>query len=539
MYEAARLGLPVFSVGLGDSSHPQDIAVTKVQSNQTVYGGVLTPVDVTIRSSGFSGERIEVALFQEGAPVDRVSLQVEKGVRDHTVRLNYTPDGEGDRRLSVRVAELQGEETGRNNSFDFFVRVLKGRLRILVIGAAPSSDLSAIKSTLGNDPNLSVSARTQKKSGGYYEGPLLQAGIDSADCLILVGFPSGHTAANDLELVRSAIGSGTPVLFVSGPSLSPVGIRSLSPALGISLQNFSPTEELVFFSPVASGRDIPILDPNDSGLEVWNRLPPVFRIASRFTPLPGTTVLAVARIQGVVLEDPLLILYSRPPVKAVTILAHGLWRWNLMGSSHPDTREHLGFFLSSTLRWLTTSESDRGLTVRTTKAFYPQGEEVDFISEVYDMTARPVDDATVKVVVGSGDRSVGLSLSPIGNGRYEGVLHGLAPGEYRYRGTGMADGDTVGSATGRFSVGELNLEFRDTRMDAPLLRRLAQTTGGQLYLPGETAALSKDLESLPGFRSSVVEQAHRIELWSWPYTLAAILLLFAAEWILRKQSGMT
>ncbi|MDH4071164.1 MAG: hypothetical protein OEV30_12160, partial [Ignavibacteria bacterium] len=266
---------------------------------------------------------------------------------------------------------------------------------------------------------------------------------------------------------------------------------------------------------------------------------PVYRTASRIRPLPGASVLAVPRIHEVVLEDPILVTYRVPPVRTVSLFVYGIWRWKLMGSAHPDTREHLASFLPAAIRWLTTDEADRGLNVTTTREFYPQGEAVDFISEAYDATARPLENADIRVTVTGAEGSVHLSLSPIGNGRYEGLLHGLPPGEYRYRATGVTEGDTVGRDTGRFSVGELNLEFRDTRMDAALLRRLAHTTGGELHFPGEIEALQEALGSIGDFSPAIVEQADRVELWNWPYTLAVVLLLFAAEWVIRKQSGMT
>lgn len=539
VYEAARMALPVFPVAVGDSAHPRDLAVTKIQSNQTVYEGLMAPVDVTLRGSGFPGESVEVSLLDEGTRVDRATIELAPGVRDHTVRLHYRPEGAGTHRISVRAAELRGEATGRNNALDFFARVLKGRLRILTIGGAPSPDLSTIRATLRDEGSFVVEARTGRKSGGYYEGPLSDAAIDSADCLLLIGFPSAQTSAADAEQVHTAIERGKPALFLAGPSLSAEELRKLSPLLGISVQSISPSEELVFLQPASAERNNPILNPAGGGLELWDRLPPVFRSATRIRPLPGATVLAVSKIQDVVLNDPLLVTYRVQPVRTASLFAYGIWRWKLMGSSHPDTREHLAAFLPATIRWLTTDEADRGVNVRTSKEFYPQGEAVDFVSEAYDATARPVDNATIRVTVTSGERSVDLSLSPIGSGRYEGLLHGLAPGEYRYRAVGTMERDTIGADTGRFSVGELNLEFRDTRMDAALLRRLAHTTGGQMVLPGETPSLQNAIGSIREFRPSIAELADRVELWNWPYTLAIVLLLFAAEWVIRKQSGMT
>jgi hypothetical protein len=51
VYEAEELGIPVFAVGIGDSSEPHDVLVRKVVANTITYVGNRVPVNATIKSS--------------------------------------------------------------------------------------------------------------------------------------------------------------------------------------------------------------------------------------------------------------------------------------------------------------------------------------------------------------------------------------------------------------------------------------------------------------------------------------------------------
>ena len=538
LYAAGDLGIPLFAIGIGDSSHPRDVGITKVAANEIVYENTRAPVEATIRSSGFPGESVTVALEQEGRVVDQQQVRLQEGLRDHKVRLSYTPQGEGVARLSVRVGRLEGELTGRNNRQDFFARVIKSRLRVLVLAGGPSPDLSAVRSTLVRESGFSVTTRTQRTSSGYYEGSFTDATVDTADCILLIGFPAATASSPDIARVRNAVTEQMkPLFFIAGRRISDAGFEELGPALFLTRSSRSTAEEVVFFTPEASQRNHPILSPG-KGEHEWKNLPPVFRTGSAFRVRSGGTVLARAQSNNVVLDDPMLIAGSAGGRKALSLLGYGVWRWKLMGAGDPGTQEIFASFLTSAIRWLTTREQDRGLQVRTTREFYAQGEPVEFVGQLYDDAARPVDNAAVRVTVRSGGQSAELPLPSAGDGRYEGSLFGLGPGDYSFNSIATVDDDTLGKSRSRFSVGELNLEFRDTRMDAALLRRLSEGTGGGFFGPGQVSELEAAIASLESFEPAELVEEANIELWNWIYSLMIIVFCFAAEWFLRKKEGM-
>ncbi len=209
-----------------------------------------------------------------------------------------------------------------------------------------------------------------------------------------------------------------------------------------------------------------------------------------------------------------------------------------MAQGDPTTAQVYPSFVVNGIKWLTTVEDTRPVKVTTTKESFSQGEPVQFVGQVYDASARPVDDAQLRVAARSGSTVLEADLRPIGNGRYEGVLEGAGQGDYTFSATATLNGAALGEDKGRFSVGDLNLEFQDTRMNAELLRQLADRSGGRYLEPNQINDLDAALTSQSSFAPNVQQQQREIELWNWRTVLLILILLLAVEWFLRKRSGM-
>ncbi len=85
-----------------------------------------------------------------------------------------------------------------------------------------------------------------------------------------------------------------------------------------------------------------------------------------------------------------------------------------------------------------------------------------------------------------------------------------------------------------FEVSGYSLEFANTRMDRALLTGLAHRTGGRFYAPEQVSELLEDLD----LKMREVEELREIRVWNRPWALAAIAMLLAAEWTIRRRRGM-
>ncbi|MEX1277154.1 MAG: vWA domain-containing protein [Bacteroidota bacterium] len=537
LFEAEELGIPVFTIGIGDTSDQQDVLVRRVVTNSITYVGNRVPVNVTISSSGYTGQRVEVLLRGPSGVLDRRTLTLQPGTREYAVSMSFIAEEEGTRRMIVEVSQLPGEVSIQNNRSLFFTRVLKSKMKVTLVAGAPGPDVAFIRRALEQDGNIEVRSFIERKDGQFYEGVVSANTILETDCIVAVGFPGPTSSEVGMSAIEAGVAAGKGLLLVMSRTVDLEKLRRMDPVLPFTVQRSSFDEQQVFLS-------IPEMVQNNSLLkstaspEVWAQLPPLFVSGAHFKAKPEADVLGLTRVQSVTTNEPLLVARNVNRRKSAALLGYGLWRWSLLSGSIPGAQTLVEEFFSNTVRWLTTREDDRPVRVAAVKELFENQEPVEFTGQVYDQTYTPIEDAEIQVKVMRGSNESQLSLNPLGNGRYEGAIEQLEEGDYSFSAIVSSGGRPLAEERGAFSVGGSNAEFQETRMNALLLQQLAARTGGNYYEPSAMETLADDIAALPGFRPREVVESREIELWNKGWMLALVLTLFALEWILRKRSGM-
>lgn len=539
-HDAGLPGIPLFTIGIGDTAEQRDVLISRVAANDLVFAGTPAPVDVMVKSSGFTGERAEVVLTEGKRVLSREQVMLPAGTTETPVQLGYTPDTEGIHRYAVTVSPRAGELTSANNTRSFTVRVLRSTLRIFLLAGGPGPDLTVLRQTLSEDPRLSVTVRTQKSGGGYYEGALPRSLLDTADCLVTVGMPTADTPGDLLALMRDVISTRQlALLFIDGKGVDRSRIGGMAPSLPVTAETPSRQEQEVEFVPATTQLSHPILAPDPAGGSApWGRMPPLFSSQTVYRLREGSTQLGAPRLHNVLLPQPLMACRALAGARSLAILGYGIWRWRLMAQAGGETAQFFPTFLGAAVSWLTSRDEGKNVRVVPEKEVFARGERIAFAGQVYAPGARPVDYAQLRVTVTGADHSVETELRSLGSGRYAGGIDGLAQGEYAFTSAASAGGTSLGTDAGTFTVGGLNLEYLETRMNAELLQQLAYRTGGRYFTPGMAGGLRRALDSLGTLVPREERSAQAIELPHWPAFLALLIVLFAAEWIIRKRSGM-
>ena len=541
LHIAPTFPLPVYTVGIGDTSEQQDLLLTHVAANAIVYAGTETPVDVRIKSAGFDAQKTEVALLDGSTVLDRKSFTVDRGTREYAIRLSYTPVTPGVRTFTVALAPLKGEVTVRNNRRSFISRVRSGKQHLVILAGAPSADLAVLRQTLRENPGFSVSGYTQLPDGTFLDGPLSAAVLDSADCLVLVGMPTASTTRATGDALQAALlKRRIPLFFVAGRIVEWNRLGQLfRGALPFTVESPSAAEQEVFLEPTQAERLSPMLTPPGGEGSPWTQLPPVFATRTTLRVKPGAVALGHARGLTAVTPVPLLLTLRMQGQRTVALTAYGIWRWRLMAQRASVTSGFFAAFLTNVVQWLTAPEDRGPVIVKTVNDAFVAGEPIGFEGQVYDPQQRPLDDADVRVTVRQGAGTMETVLAAAGNGRYEGAVPGWGEeGAFAFSATATRGGILVGSDSGTVRIGGVQQEFLETRMNAPLLRQLAERTGGAFLHQETFGRIGELLARQPSFVPTEETEAAEYHLRSRPLLAAAIILLLALEWFLRKRSGM-
>jgi hypothetical protein len=535
-YAAERIGIPLYTIGIGDTVAQKDLLIGRVMANEIAYLNTEAPVDVRIRSSGFDGERVAVSLSNDEGVVDRKTITLDSGTAEYDVAFSFEPEDEGVQRYSVSVDELPGEVTHENNRASFYVRVLDQRIRVVLIAGAPSPDAVFLRRALDADESVAVHAAFQQPEAGFIGEEPTVVRLREADLIILLGYP---TTASDPAVVRNILAAvredRKPVLFFESPGAD---VRSVEEILPVTVEQVYAGENQTFAHIVDDQFAHTIFRVDDDRLTGWNALPPVYRTSNRYEVRPGSEKLMTHRMQSMSLEDPFLVIRSVAGSKSAALLGYGIWRWRMLGRGAVDGEHLYDTFVTNLVRWLTTEDTRDRVRIVASREQYVTGEAIEFTGQVYDEQYRPLSNAEIRVRITAQGGDYETVLTPRGHGRYEGVASPLPEGEYRYAGVAMFAGVEIGEDDGRFTVGEQNIEFRDTRMNMQVLRQLAAITGGIFILPGDTEALDELLRTIGEYESLHITDRAEFQVWNLPLAMIVLIVFFSLEWFLRKRNGL-
>ena len=548
LYDAERSRIPIYTVGIGDSSEQRDIAVSRIIVNSVGYVETSIPVDAAIKVSGFPSRTVRVTLEEEGKKIDERNVQVPpslESIAEVPVQFTYTPRTDGVKKLTVRVSPFEDEITQKNNLRSSLVKVLKNKMKVTVIAGGPGADLSAAMQTLQSDKNIDAVLFLQLPNGELKTRSnitLLQS-LNASDCLVLIGFPTAQSSGSVIQSIMAQIRERSiATMFIAGRLIDPQKLRPMEPLLPFTVVSDRIDEQSVFPAVVPKNKYHALvqMDAGQFPLFAWEKLPPVYASFQTFAAKPEAQTLLSVKIQGVTLQNPLLLLRTSANAKSIAFTGYGIHRWKLLAGARDETQGVFDVWFSSLVRWLATKERDSNLKVHPSQEFFSQGEPIGFTGEVYNENFQPIDNAEVGVSIRavSGNQVAAVSMQSIGSGRYEGSTGGLPEGEYSYRAAALIGGDTVGTAAGRITVGEQSIEFAETKMNNVLLRQIAEKSGGAFAVPSQFDSLITVLLEHPGMQSRDRIETKEFELWNLPLYLSVIIALFATEWFLRKRWGM-
>ncbi|GBD91001.1 hypothetical protein BMS3Abin04_01725 [bacterium BMS3Abin04] len=530
-----KLGIPVFTVGVGDTNKVKDIAISKVLFNRYIYANRPTKIKVFLTNSGYWEKNVVITLKDNSSIVARKTLKLNSN-NFNSIIFDYTSKISGDRKLSVSVSKLKSEESYQNNRKVFYLNILKSKLKILIISGSPSEDLAFIENTLKNKKEFEVNSLIQISKNKFAGRQNKTRLIDSADVLILVGFPAKNTPYDLINKISDAIGKKHKPYFISLASGTDYNkLRILNDYL-----NFNYTRILKRYKNVQPS----ILDNNNpvfknnavNPIGQWNSLPPVKMTNANFTAKVGSKILAEIRINNISMSKPLIISQIVGNSRSFSLLAKDIWKWKLqLANKNSNLFDN---FLSNAVKWLSLNSKQKQFNIKTSRRFYTLGEKISFLAEVYDATLSPIENASVDVTIFRNYEKYNLQLNSIGNGLYESTFEANLPGDYTYKAKAVVNNKQIGKAQGSFNIGEVNIELVNTKMNKELLSLLSSGTNGRFYLLKNTNGIIKKLIALKNINTKEKVVSSEIKLWTKSWILYGIIFLFAVEWLIRKRNSM-
>jgi hypothetical protein len=532
---AEKIGLPVYTVAIGDSTPRKDIVVENVVYNEVVFLGTSSPVTTTIQIAGFSDKDIAVSLLEDGKKIAEETVSIgENGTVSST--FNYRPRTTGMKKLAISVQEFPDEVNKLNNYSPFYVSVVENKRKVLILSGAPTPDVTFVKNALTGDSTLTVRSMTYDSDMRPLEKDINESILDSTGVLFLLNFPSQAIPQKMFDGIINLISNRNVPFFIMINQYSDKGLlKKLEPFLPVILSTGAGVE-FEGQPGLAEGveRNPLFYSTSPGALKAWDDLPPVLIPNFRAEARPESQVLAYVKLNSRVMPNPLIVSRNFGSKRSLAVIAGDIWKWKLKAKNENLFDD----FLFSTAKWLGAVKDKKRFSLRTNKKFYARNEQVEFVAELYTESFDPLSDGEVSVTLNSPQGKTSFSLSSTGSGIYQGIYKPETPGDYTFTGVATLDGKVIATDGGNFNTGDINIELLNPYTDAGFLRNLSSITGGEFYYYTNYLKLFDDLTQFNKESAIEIKTTETHNLWNNPWLLIIIVLLLSIEWFFRKREGM-
>lgn len=538
IYLSEKLGVPVFAIGIGDPSPKLDISIDNIISNDIIYSQNQTTVRVNLKSNGYDQQTTFISLFEDNKLLEKKSVTLIGDYQE--IEFKYTPQSEGDKKLSVNISPLENEFTTKNNSASKYVKVLSNKIKVLTIAGKPSYDLSFINQAIKKNQDLRLETLIEKLPNEYYPLSANERFIDSADVIFLIGFPTKENSEALIQKILNRIKKdNTPLFILLNLDTDFNRLTVFKPFLPFDWRGaYGTASQVLIDIPYdKSKNEILSIDPVNS-LEAWNSFPPIFRLDREFIAKPESEILAYFKLQNTSINQPLIISRNLNRHRSIAFLGFNIWRLKLLQGMKEGESIYFERFINNIVKWLSTLETTQRLSVNLPKKIFDTNEKVFLIAQFYDESNNPISDAEIFLnLSANGEKKLSTQFQPNGNGLYTVELSNLEKGDYQFSVNTEYAGKKFQSE-GKFSVIETELEFRDLTLKEDLLKQIAFITNGSYVHISKSEDFINNISQ--ELRSTKKEKkvTSVFHAWNSTYLLIILIAFLSIEWYLRKKWGL-
>ncbi len=535
LYQLEALGVPVYTVLLGDTTAQRDVRIRETLFNEIAYLNTEMPVKVRVQVEDYDQANLQVLLQSKGKTLASQPLRLGNNRPQGEVDFLVKPTEVGLQAFEVSVTRLDGEVTYLNNAQRFFVNVLETRVKIALFAGAPHPDLGALIQAFDQEEGYEVSEFLLRAPGKFYND-IQEVDLKDYDLIILHNFPASSADQEVVGRISTVIESEKiPLMAFVGTGADLRTMQPLYKWLAATPQNLSPRGEEIILNFSQDYRKHSTYTFDDRWISWANAAPPLFRPQAAWQAKADVEVFATAKIKNIPLDYPVYALQNYLGRKNMIFLGENIWRMRAHSYLEEEDFERFDAWLFNNIKWLMVSDDKRKFRVEPTKKVFAGRENVSFRGQAYDDSYLPIPGVEISVsLVDPQGKETTYYLAETRENQYFLDMGSLPSGTYRFQAEGRKDNVLVGKDRGEFSVGRSGVEHITLRADQDLLKQMAIRSGGNFLhareLPSLLAQLSDESTLVKRRDTRPVRTPFRQLLWP----LLVLLCLLSAEWIIRK-----
>ena len=545
--EIAGFGVPVYTVGVGRETIPEDVELESVIMTTQVTAGSRVSAQVSIRHARPGTVRLKVYDGDAILSSEELTLPDRDGVTTHWVDFDVGDVGVKDLRFVLDA--IPGERNTVNNVQSRVIEVPAERRRILYIEGEPRWEYKFIRRAVEENSPIRLASLLRTTPNKFYRQGIddpteLENGFPedretlfNYDALIIGSFEAAALTSEQLDNISAFVSErGGSLLMLAGlRGLADGGwgnsvVADVLPAHlpDIDAPTFVRLPVKVSLTPAGEDSLLTRLDSDrDANIALWEEMPDIADYQYLDGLKPGAETLLEVDIQGT--NHPLLVHQRYGRGHAFILATGGTWRWQMQLPSEDQRHET---FWRQMLRALVSS-SPRPVVLSAERLFYADDTEITLRAEVKNKEYLPVANAAVSVSVttdvGGPAQVIEMQAIPGEFGMYAATIQADRTGMYRFEVEARLGEESLGEARLAVRRADGIVEHFQIQQNRSLLENLAKMTGGRYFSLDDLDALPETIQ----FSDAGILETKVLDLWNMPIVFLLLLLLKTGEWLLR------
>jgi hypothetical protein len=519
-YSSFDFAAPLYTIALGDTTVRKDIIIKKVYHNQFAYLGNKFPVQIDVKADKCSNENTVIKILQDNSTL--FSQKIEIKSNDFFQSFSFLIDAtkKGIQRYKIIVENVKDEVSTTNNIKDFYVEVLDGKQKVLIVANATHPDIAAIKTSI--DANMNFESELVYSDETNVE-------IEKYNLCILHQLPSNRVNSST-PLLKKIQNANISLWYIIGNASNLNDFNSLNAGLKIiptSSKQSNPT-------PVVNN-NFSLFTFSDENKKIIEKFPPLISPFANYKIGGNPYIFLNQKIGAVKTETPLFVFSVAEGRKTAILAGEGLWRWKIYNFKDAANHNSFNDMISKTIQFLSLN-IDKSRFKVILKDSYLENEPILIDAENYNESFELVNENDVQITITDSDgKKYPFTFNKTSQAYF--LNAGLLPvGKYQYIAT-VKNSEKELISKGDFMVEAIQVESVSLTANHNLLYTLAEKYNGSMYYANQLDKLYNDIVSRKDlFNVSYSENkfADFINL-KWLFFLFISLISF--EWFVRKYFG--
>ena len=526
LYLAERLNVPVSVLALGDTVRKTDLQVREVFHNSIAYMGDRFTVQADLSAVRLQGAKtaLELKHMQGNQPVllERIPIEINADPWFETKQFIIEAKNSGVQHYRLQLVQVNNEVTYTNNVKDFFVEVIDGRLKVLLLANSPHPDLATWKSALLMQQNYEVDISMASDFS--------QERLKDYDLVLLHQLPSSK------YLLHSLLGEiktqNKPTIFVTGIQTDLYAFNNAQNLLSVDFSGSrTPNEVTAIYN--SAFNSFQVTDELKKSLDLFS---PLVSPYGEYIAAPHAQILAYQRIGRVDTQFPLILMGEQDNRRIGIVAGEGIWKWQLYDQLQHGSKEIVHELLAQLTQYASTKSDRRKFRVTSAKKLFTELDNISFQAELYNDNYELINTPEVFFKIRNSEGvEFDYTFNPAGQA-YTLDIGKFPEGEYTYQASTDLNG-VRHKQDGKWIVQGVQLENIASHADHGLLRQLADLHDGAfMYQDGLDAWVDEILakDSIKPVLYSTTQTRPLIHVKWLCFILIAGLCL---EWFLRRYYG--